>query len=248
MTAKNRLLAAMPVASLERIKPFLEPVELRADEVIYHPDLPIQVSYFLTQGLVALVKTMRNGRSVEIGAIGREGVTGPDVFFGIEDALLECVVRVPGTALRIRSDILRQEVARSPVTRSLMERFVLSIFNQIAQTAACNRLHSLEQRCCRWLLITDDDAGGGNTIPVTHETLATLLGVQRAGVSLKLQELERNGVIQRGRGYMSILDRKALEAAACECYGVIRTQLDHIFAESDNSRRSTANRRRRADV
>ena len=227
-SVENRLLAALPPPVLQRLEPFLEPVELQTDQVIYHPDAPIQRNYFLTRGLVSLVKTMQDGRTVEIGAFGREGMTGPDVLFGIEDALLECIVRVPGAALRIRTDDLHKEAARSPALRHLIEHFVLAIFNQIAQSAACNRLHSLEQRCARWLLITDDSVGG-DTIPVTHEFLAKLLGAQRAGVTLKLQALEQSGLIRCGRGSMNVLDRKGLEAAACECYRVIQRQFDRAL-------------------
>lgn len=231
---QNRLLAALPPAVLERLEPFLEPVELQIDQVIYHPDAPIQRNYFLTRGLVSLVKTMKDGRTVEIGAFGREGMTGPDPLFGVELALLECIVRVPGTALRMRTEDLHREAERSPEIRWLIERFVLAIFGQIAQTAACNRLHSLEQRCARWLLITDDSVGG-DTIPVTHEFLAKLLGAQRAGVTLKLQALEESGLIRCGRGAMDVLDRRTLEAAACECYKVITNQFDRALSGSSGT-------------
>ncbi|MBL8552016.1 MAG: Crp/Fnr family transcriptional regulator [Hyphomonadaceae bacterium] len=228
LARQNRLLAALPPGVLQRLEGYLEPVELQTDQVIYHPDAPIKRNYFLTRGLVSLVKTMKDGRTVEIGAFGREGMTGPDVLFGIVPALLECIVRVPGTALRLRTDDLLKEADRSPQIRWLIERFVLAIFNQIGQTAACNRLHSLEQRCARWLLITDDSVGG-DTIPVTHEFLAKLLGAQRAGVTLKLQALEESGLIRCGRGAMDVLDRRALEASACECYRVITTQFDRAL-------------------
>jgi CRP-like cAMP-binding protein len=191
---------------------------------------PIETSYFLTRGLVSLVKRMRDGRTVEIGAIGTEGVTGPDTLFGVHDALFECIVRVPGTALSIRSKLLRQEVGRSEATRMLMARFVQAIIGQIAQTAACNRLHAMEQRCCRWLL-TAHDSACSNTFSVTHEFLATLLGVQRAGVTLRLNALQDRALIRCGRGRVTIVNRSGLESEACECYGTIRTQQRRIFLE-----------------
>jgi CRP-like cAMP-binding protein len=227
--SSNRLLSALPVSSQQRLGKHLEPAELAKDQIIYHPDMPIEISYFLTRGLVALVKTMQDGRTVEIGAIGTEGVTGPDALFGIPNALLECRVRVPGTALRIPSDLLREEVERSDAVRIMMARFVKSIFSQIAQTAACNRLHSMDQRCCRWLL-TAHDSAGSHTFSITHEFLAMLLGVQRSGLTLRIRALQDSGLVSGGRGRITILDRGGLQARACECYGVIRAELDQVFA------------------
>lgn len=226
---QNRLLACLPADALERLTPHFELVELKANAPIYHPGQAIQKSYFPTGSLVSLVKTMSNGRTVEIGAIGTEGVTGPDALFGLDDALLECVVRIPGTALRIRSDLLRLEMARNEAVHALFARFIVSVFNQIAQTAACNRLHTLDQRCCRWLL-TAQESLNRDKLAVTHEFLARLLGVQRAGVSLTLEALESKGYIKSGRGFVIVSDVRGLKAAACECHTVMRGQRDQIFA------------------
>jgi CRP-like cAMP-binding protein len=171
---------------------------------------------------------MGDGRTAEVGAIGIEGVTGPDALFGIPDAILECIVQVPGTALRMRPEALRKEMLRSPELHGFIARFVQSIINQIAQTAACNRLHSLEERCCRWLL-TAHDSAGADSFAITHEFLATILGVQRAGVSLKVSAFQKDGLIRYSRGHMEILDRQRILAATCECYGTIRRQIDLVF-------------------
>lgn len=224
----NRMLAALPPQTRQRLLARLEPVTLTSGQVIYRPEAPIEHTYFITRGLVSLVKSMSDGRTVEIGAIGVEGITGPDALFGIPNALLECIVRVPGTALRMRPDALRQEMARCEVLRTLVAHFVQAIISQISQTAACNRLHSLEQRCCRWLLIAHDSAAG-TSFHLTHEFLATLLGAQRAGVSLKVNAMQKDGLITYRRGEMTVLDREGLLEASCECYGVIRKQLDSIF-------------------
>jgi CRP-like cAMP-binding protein len=165
--ADNRILRALPQATRDRIRPHLEPARLVAGQVIYHPENRITHSYFITRGLVSLVKTMSDGRTVEIGAIGTEGVTGPDALFGIQDAILECIVQVPGSALNIRPETLKAEMAQCDVLASLLERFVQMIISQIAQTAACNRLHSLEERCCRWLLTAHDSARSDSFSPLT---------------------------------------------------------------------------------
>jgi CRP-like cAMP-binding protein len=219
----------MPRQSLERLAPAMEIVDLRSGDVIYRPDLPIETSYFPTRGLVSLVKTMSDGRTVEIGAFGSDGVTGPDVLFGVDNALLECIVRIPGVALSIRSSLLQEEVARSPEVRAIIARFVVSVFHQVAQTAACNRLHSLEQRCCRWLLVASDSVRA-ESFATTHESLAKQLGVQRPGVSLKLEALEKAGIISCSRGQVTILDRQALAARSCECYDTIRNWLNQFYS------------------
>ena len=228
---RNRILRALPAATSARLLAALEPVELASGQVIYRPGAPIDYSYFITSGLVSLVKTMRDGRTVEIGAIGVEGVTGPDALFGIPNAMLECIVRVPGTALRIRPDAMRREMERCPVLSTLLAHFVQAVIGQISQTAACNRLHSLEQRCSRWLLIAHDSALS-ESFHLTHEFLAMLLGAQRAGVSLKVNAMQRRGLLSYRRGTMTVLDRQGLLNASCECYVAIRNQLDEIFADA----------------
>ena len=224
----NRLLLTLPQASLERIAPHLEPVDLAAGQVIYYPKAPIRHSYFITRGLVSLVTTMKDGRSVATGAIGIEGITGPDALFGITHALSECTVQIPGTALRITPDILRREMAQSAAVRELLQGFVQTIVSQLAQTAACNRLHSLLERCCRWLLIAHDSARS-ESFSLTHEFLAMILGVQRAGISIAAHNLQEAGVIHYHRGHITIANRQGLEATACECYERIRAQYDQLF-------------------
>jgi CRP-like cAMP-binding protein len=225
----NRVLLALPQASLERIAPYLEPVDLIPGQPLYYPEKPIKHLYFLNRGLVALVATMRDGRSVATGAIGIEGVTGPDPLFGITNALLECTVQIPGNALRITPDVLRREMAESEALRQLLQRFVQTIVTQLAQTAACNRLHSLLERCCRWLLIAHDSARSDSFL-LTHEFLAMILGVQRAGISIGAHNLQQAGLIHYRRGRITITNRQGLEATACECYERMREQYDQLFA------------------
>jgi CRP-like cAMP-binding protein len=224
----NRILLALPRATLQRISPCLEWVALQRGQVIYHPDEPIEKVYFVNRGLVSLVRSMSDGRTVEIGAIGIEGVTGLDALFGIESATLECIVQLPGTALRGNPEDLRREMRPGRGLQTLLQRYYHVALSQIAQTAACNRLHSLEERCCRWLLIAHDSARS-DSFRLTHEFLAIMLGVQRAGVSIAANALQQAGLIRYTRGQMTITDRRGLEAAACECYGTVRQLVDRLF-------------------
>jgi CRP-like cAMP-binding protein len=224
----NRLLLALPPETLKRVWPSLRAVNTTRGEVIDHETAPIKHMYFLNRGLVSLVKTMRDGRSVEIGAIGIEGITDPTALFGIETAALETVVQIPGKAFRIERSRLRQEMANDDALREIMESYTRFAFRKVAQTSACNRLHSLEERCCRWLLIAHDSALAGS-FPLTHEFLAMMLGVQRSGVSIVANLLKKAGLIEYTRGRVTIMDRSGLEEAACECYGVIRDELDDLF-------------------
>lgn len=224
----NRILSALSPATLQCVKPHLEPVVLQRGRVIYEPDGRIDKLYFVNRGLVSLVRTMKDGRTLEIGTFGIEGVTGQEALFGIDSATLECVVQVPGSAFCASPDFLYAEMQRSQDLQMLLHRYYHLALSQIAQTAACNRLHTLEQRCCRWLLIAHDSARG-DSFSLTHEFLAMMLGVQRAGVSLAANALQQAGLIRYARGRMTIADRLGLEAAACECYGTIRQLVDHLY-------------------
>lgn len=224
----NRILLALPAASLKRLRPMLEALETTRGQVIDHVDGPIRHLYFVNRGLVSVVKTMEDGRTVEVGAVGLEGVTDPNALFGIDQAVLETMVQVPGSALRIGRDDLMDQMARDRPLRELMERYTRFAYAQMAQTAACNRLHSLEERFCRWLLICHDCALS-DEFPLTHEFLAMMLGVQRAGVSIAANFLKRAGLIDYARGRMTIADRAGIEDAACECYRTMQTQLADMF-------------------
>lgn len=226
----NRILLALPPASLARIRPRLQPLAMEKSQVIDRKDGPIHHLYFVNRGMVSFVKTMRDGRTVEIGAVGIEGVTDPNALFGIDHAFLETMVQIPGTAFRIDRETLCREMDRDAAFRGLMQKYVRFAFGQLAQTAACNRLHSLEERCCRWLLLAHDSALA-DTFSLTHEFLAMMLGVRRSGVSIVAQLLKKAGLIGYTRGEVTILNRAGLEDAACECYATARSQLDQLFPD-----------------
>jgi CRP-like cAMP-binding protein len=224
----NRILLTLPHASLERIKPFLEPLIMERGQMIDRIDGPIRHMYFVNRGLVSVVKTMRDGRTVEIGAVGIEGVTDPNALFGIDQALLETMVQIPGSAFRIEREVLKREMVKDNAVREIMQKYARFAFSQLAQTAACNRLHSLEERCCRWLLLAHDSALADN-FSLTHEFLAMMLGVRRSGVSIVAHLLKKAGLIEYKRGRVTILDRAGLMDAACECYGSTQMQLQQLF-------------------
>ena len=225
----NRFLLALPPETLKRLRPSLEYVTIANGQVVGHVDGPIENLYFVNRGLVSIIKTMQDGRTIEIGAVGIEGLTDWSALFGTGTAILESVVQIPGAAYRIRREVLKHEVEQDGALREMMQRYGRFSFTQLAQTAACNRLHSLEERCCRWLLIAHDNARS-DTFPLTHEFLAMMLGVQRAGVSVAASILKKAGLIQYTRGRMTITDRPGLEEAACECYGAIQTELGKLYS------------------
>jgi CRP-like cAMP-binding protein len=224
----NRILLALPRATLQRIRHHLEPVLLERGRIIHRPDGPIKKVFFVNRGLISLVRTMRDGRTVEVGTVGIEGVAGFPALLGIASATFEGIVQVPGTALCGSHDILRFEAGRSRTFTDLIRRYYHLVIGQVAQTAACNRLHTLEERCCRWLLIAHDSARS-DSFPITHDFLAMMLGVQRAGVSIAAKALQQAGLIYYVRGHLTVADRTGLEAAACECYDVIRQLTDRLF-------------------
>ena len=224
----NRLLAALSPKTLGRLLPHIRPVALLGGMTIDHVDEPVSWMYFVNRGLVSLVKTMQDGRTVEIGSVGTEGVTNPLALFGVENAIVEAMVQGPGNALRISRAIVETEVASDPAFARLMQRYVYFALGQAAQTAACNRLHNLEQRCSRWVLIADDSAGG-DKFTLTHQFLAMMLGAPRPSVSLAAKALQRAGYIDYVRGIVSVLDLAGLEGASCECYAETQMALDELF-------------------
>ena len=223
MTFANLILSALAPASLQRLAPNLEAVELSQGRALHRADALIEHIYFLDKGLASLVKTMEDGRSIEVGAVGIEGALGILAAFGIGRTVVDAIIQLPSHGLRIRPSALQEEMARNPTLRTLILRSAQHTLSQVVQIAACNSLHSLRERCCRWLL-TAHDSAGSNSFPVTHEILAAVLGVQRTGVSVIANTLRQSGLIAYRYGQLTITDRSGLERYACECYGLLRAQ------------------------
>jgi len=224
----NLILLSLPKATLERLQPALELTTTEKGDVVDQADQPVNHLYFVNRGQISLVKTMEDGRSVEIGVVGIEGITQSYTIFGMNSAPLDTIVQVPGSAFRIKYDILKDCMARDDRLREALERYVRFGLLAIAQTAACNRLHHIEERCCRWLLIAHDNALS-DTFLLTQEFLAMMLGVQRSGVSIAASFLQKAGFIKYRHGQVTIVNRSGLEGAACECYGNTRAQYRKLF-------------------
>ncbi|WP_414464661.1 Crp/Fnr family transcriptional regulator [Hyphomicrobium sp. DY-1] len=202
-------------------------IRLSAGQVLYRVGDCVDKIYFVNQGPVSSARTMEDGRTMEIGAVGIEGAVGAVALFGFEAAALEYVVSLPTTALYCKTGDLQPEVTRNPRFMTLLQQYCYLAMCQIAQISACNGLHKLEQRCCRWLLTAHDSARADH-FQLTHEFLAMTLGVQRASISLTALTLQQEGYIQYKRGQITIIERGGLEATACECYGTIRRLFDRL--------------------
>lgn len=227
-STQNQLLAALSRAEYERLLPNLEFVSLEFKQVLYEPNQPIDYVYFLNHGIISLVTITEDGATVEAATVGNEGMIGICVLLGVDRIPVQIISQIAGEALRMRTDVFKREVTPSSPLYSLLLRYTQVLISQLSQTVACNRLHSVEERCCRWLLLCQDRLHS-NELAVTQELLAQLLGVRRASVSVVAAILQKAGLIRYSRGKITILDRSGLEAASCECYWVIRTEFDRLL-------------------
>jgi CRP-like cAMP-binding protein len=226
----NRLLGLLPRRDYERLRPHLRPIPLEYKQSLYGASKRIGFVYFIETGVGSLVNTMANGDAAEVGTIGNEGMVGLPLIFGDDRAPTSVYVQVPGSGLRMKATLFNKELARSASMRTVMLRYAHAFFNQVAQSAACNHFHSLEQRCCRWLLMTHDRMHSDEFL-LTQEFLAMMLGVQRTGVTAAAGTLQRAGLIRYSRGNVTILNRRALINRSCECYGVSKKEFDRLLGE-----------------
>lgn len=217
----NRLLMSLPAEELAVIAPRMELLSLENHAPLHHSGSPFEYAYFPQTGLISLVVVVNDGRSVEVGLIGKEGMIGAPVAAEVMSSPYGAIVQAPLTALRIRADILDVLLPETPKLRALLIRFAVFQGMQVAQLAACNRLHDIDQRLARWLLMCQDRLGD-SLLPMTHEFFAEMLGTGRPTVSVAAAVLQRAGFIQYSRGAVRIVDRSGLESAACECYRVIQ--------------------------
>jgi CRP-like cAMP-binding protein len=225
---ENRLLAALPAEVLDRLRPALEPVRLALGQVIYEPDEVLSHVYFPTTAIVSLLYTMENGTSAEMGIVGRDGVLGIAVFMGGDTTPNRAVVQSAGDAFRLGLKVFRDEFRRFTELHRQLLLYTQSLLTQMAQTAVCNRLHSIEQQLCRWLLLSHDRLESDDLF-MTQELIANMLGVRREGVSVAAHNLQEAGLIRYRRGHITIVDRRGLERAVCECYQVVKRECDRLL-------------------
>lgn len=226
---ENRLLAALLRKDYERLGPHLEHVRLVQGKILYGASDTIRYAYFLTGGMVSLLSISEDGRTIEVGAVGKEGMVGIPSVLGFDTSPYLVMVQLPCTAMRVRADVLKGEFGRGGHVQSLLLRFTHTLLTQISQSAACNAFHRVEERLCRWLLASHDRAQS-DTFQLTQEFLAQMMGVPRTSVTMIAGKLQRAGLISYRRGRIRIIDRQGLELTSCECYRIIGQGIRELVA------------------
>ena len=227
---RNHILAALPDAEWQRWQPQLEAVDLPLGKVLYESGRKLSHVYFPTDAIVSLLYVLEDGASAEIAVVGHEGVVGISLFMGGESTTSRAVVQSAGVGLRLKAASIKEEFNRSSPVMHLLLRYTQALITQMAQTAVCNRHHSLDQQLCRWLLLSLDRLQGSDLV-MTQELIANMLGVRREGVTEAALKLQKLGLIRYARGHISVLDRPGLEQRTCECYAVVREEYDRLLPE-----------------
>ena len=225
---QNHLLAALPAGDYERLAPHLELIPLKLGEVLYEPGVQLRYVYFPTTSIVSLLYVMEDGASAEIAIVGNEGILGISLFMGGETTPSRAVVQSAGYGYRLKAQLLKDEFQRFGPMLHLLLRYTQALITQMAQTAVCNRHHSVDQQLCRWLLLSLDRLAS-NELSMTQELIANMLGVRREGVTEAAGKLQDAGLISYRRGRITVLDRPGLEARSCECYQVVKKELDRLL-------------------
>ncbi|MBW4509090.1 MAG: Crp/Fnr family transcriptional regulator [Scytonematopsis contorta HA4267-MV1] len=225
---KNQLLAALPIEEYQNLAPHLESVELPLRQVLHEAGEPIEYVYFPTEAMISLVSIMKDGSTVEVALIGKEGMVGIPVILGGNSTTSQAVVQVAGRGLRLQANILKAQFQLGGQLHYLLLRYIQALFTQISQGAVCNRLHNLEERLARWLLSVQDCLQM-QEFPMTQEHIAQMLGSRRSGVTVAAGMLQHAGIISYRRGRINILSRERLEATSCECYGIIKAEIARLL-------------------
>jgi len=227
---QSNLLAVLPATDFERLLPHLELVPMPLGEVIYESGTQLRHVYFPTTSIVSLLYVMEDGASAEIAVVGNEGIIGIALFMGGESTPSRAVVQSAGHAYRLEAQLLKKEFNRAGPVMHLLLRYTQALITQMAQTAVCNRHHSVDQQFCRWLLLSLDRLPS-NELTMTQELIANMLGVRREGVTEAAGKLQRAGLIRYVRGRITVLDRPRLETLSCECYAVVKREFDRLLPE-----------------
>lgn len=225
---QNHLLAALPAEEWSRWQSMLEPVQLPLGTVLYESGMAMSHVYFPTTAIVSLLYVLKDGASAEIAVVGNEGIVGISLFMGGETTPSRSVVQSAGQGFRMRGQELKDEFGRSGAVLHLLLRYTQALITQMAQTAVCNRHHSLDQQLCRWLLLSLERLPG-NDLVMTQELIANMLGVRREGVTEAATNLQRDGLIRYRRGHITVLDRPGLERRTCECFAVVQKEYQRLL-------------------
>ena len=228
-SAKNLLLSRLPPSEYQRLTARMQPVTLDFSQVLYESRAPIECVYFPTSGAVSALTVTDDGSAIEVATIGNEGVVGWTVLVAGKSSNNKIIVQIAGNALRMDADVLAQEAGKESPLRRLLLGYNMAFIMQISQSVACNGLHPIQQRCCRWLLTTLDRMES-NVVPLTHKYLGIMLGVRRASVTAVLRPLHEQGLVNNSRGAITVLDRKGLERLSCECYRKVRDEFDRLLS------------------
>ena len=228
-STENQILAYLDQTEHRNLFYQLEPVSVFQGQVLYEAEAPIDYVYFPQTAVFSMLATMETGQTVEVGPVGREGLVGLRIFLGAETTPDRVIVHIGGTAMRLSANALKTELATRPVLPRKLLRYTQMLLAMTSRTAACNKLHSLEQQLARWLLTMNDYVN--DHLRLTHELIALTLGVRRAGVSAAANMFRDSGLIDYRRGDIRLLDQKALESTACECYAIIKDEYDRLYAD-----------------
>jgi CRP-like cAMP-binding protein len=225
---KNHLLGSLPNDEWMRWAPLLEPVDMPLGQVLYESGVTLAYVYFPITAIVSLLYVMENGASAEIAVVGNEGIVGVSLFMGGESTPSRAVVQSAGHGCRLKAGLMKEEFDKAGPVLHLLLRYTQALITQMAQTAVCNRHHSLDQQLCRWLLLSLDRLQGAELV-MTQELIANMLGVRREGVTEGALKLQKSGLIRYSRGHITVLDRKGLESRTCECYAVVKREYDRLL-------------------
>lgn len=230
LAMRNRILGALPDEEFGRIAPHLHPVKFEKDEIIYLSDDPIEYVYLIESGLVSLLSTTETGSTIEVAMLGKEGVVGLPVILKNRIIPYDVTVRFRSEALKIKAEIFQEEFDKGKVLHEFVLRYLNVLITQISQSSICNRFHTIEATLSRWLLTVQDHINS-NTLHLTQQVISQALGVPRTGITVAAGALQSTGAIRYSRGKIVILDRMRLESRSCECYRIIRDELDHFLNE-----------------
>jgi CRP-like cAMP-binding protein len=240
----NRLLVALELDDFTALEPYLHGVSLQQDQVLYEAGDPLRYAYFPHDAVVSLVAILKDGRSAEMAVYGREGALGLVSAMTNPPSFGRYIVQASGTASQVELERLQEVISIRPKVRQLVLHYAEAMMARVLQNVACNAVHSVEERCCRWILSLHDRLDR-DTVPLTHEFLADMLGVQRSTVSSIARALQEAGLIRQGRGVITVMDRTGLERASCECYGTVRRSFERLLPYTYQNNPATDLRRQR---